>query len=151
METLKNFKLYVTEETQAHRHLLSAAGIDVLNSLCWLLMDAFWMFGLPKIGIFFGLPTLLTGFILFKRERGPSGCWNHLATHCWILMNMLWMVSDTYHDYEAVSLKAAKLFLMMGMFFVVRGMQKTGNLSEAIAHYKRYKELGRKKVRVIRS
>ena len=150
MQTLKNFKLYVTEETEIHRHLLSAAGIDVLNSVCWLLMDAFWMFGLPKIGVYFAVPTLLTGFMLFKRERQQSSYWNHLSTHCWILMNLLWMLSDTYPAQEAIYLKSAKCFLVLGMMFVGTGMVKTGNVSEAIAHYKQYKELGRKKVRMIK-
>ncbi len=151
MESLKNFKLYVTEEKEIHLHLISAAGIDTLNSICWLLMDAFWMFELPKIGIFLGIPALVTGLILFKRERSRSAYGTHLATQCWILMNMLWMLSDTYPEYEAVYLKCAKVFLLLGILFVVRGMHQTGNLSEAIAHYKRYKELGRKKVRVIRT
>jgi hypothetical protein len=123
--------------------------IDVINSISWLLMDAFWMFALPKAGLFFALPAIMTGWFLFFRDRRRSALWTNVSTNCWITMNVLWMLSDSYPAHEFGFLTAAKVALFIGMICVAVEGFRSRNFVDPFGHYKRYKMLGEKKLRVI--
>ena len=146
VNTRKGLELYITAQPESPS-LLTREGIDIINSICWLFMDALWMFDLPKAGLMFGIPTLLTGLMLLFRERNRSANWINLATNCWIVMNVLWMMSDTFPATGSVYLTASKSALLLGVVFVVIGAYHTGSITGAIAHYKRYKSLGDRKLR----
>ena len=149
VQNTKNFKLYVTHTPLQKPGFFTREGIDTANSICWLFMDALWMFGLPHVGLVLSIPTILTGLALFFKERRPNAHWINLATNCWIMMNVFWMMSDTYPKLEKQFLIGSKTSLILGMCFVSIGAYKSGSISGAIAHYKRYKSFGNKKIRLL--
>lgn len=110
-----------------------------MNSIAWLSMDAMWLFGYSKLGLWFGVPSIATGLLLLYVERRRPLNYVFLSTNCWIWMNVAWMVSDTYPQYEKISLTVAKTFLFLGLAFVIKGAFKPGGLTKALAHYKGYK------------
>ena len=146
----EEFQLILNPSPEIFPPILTREGIDTLNSICWLLMDAFWMFGLPKIGLILGIPTFITALMLLQRERRSTGVWINLSTICWIGMNVFWMLSDTYSAYEQAYLNGSKITLLIGVILVTIGAYRNGNLMNVVAHYKRYKSLGGKKVRIVR-
>jgi hypothetical protein len=146
VESHKGLRLIITDHPVSPS-LFTREGIDTINSISWLVMDALWMFNLPKVGLLFGIPALLTGIILFYRERNQASNWINLATICWITMNIFWMLSDTFPSPDANFLLASKGALALGIIFVGIGAHHTGSVTGAIAHYKRYKTLGDRKLR----
>jgi hypothetical protein len=116
---------------------ISKDGLDTVNSVAWFFMDAFWMLGLAQAGLFFIIPTVLTGLGLLYIEKRPAVLKINIAINCWIWMNVLWMASDAFRlpgllDYS-------KAMFAAGVGFIVLAGAQSGNLKETFSHFRRFR------------
>lgn len=116
---------------------LSKDALDTVNSVAWFFMDAFWMLGLTSAGLFFILPTVLTGLGLLYIERRPAVFRINLAINCWIWMNTLWMLSDSLGD--PALLAWARAMFAAGVLFILAAAAHTGNIRETFSHFRRFR------------
>lgn len=119
--------------------LLSKDALDTTNSVAWFFMDAFWMLGLSGAGIFFIFPTVLTGLGLLYIEKRPAVFKINLAINCWIWMNSMWMLSDSFH-LPGLMLYAKAIFAA-GVFFIMLALFQSGNIRETFSHFRRFRTL----------
>ncbi|MBI4350435.1 MAG: hypothetical protein HY550_03255 [Elusimicrobia bacterium] len=116
---------------------VSKDALDTVNSVAWFFMDAFWMLGLAQAGLFFILPTVLTGFCLLYIEKRPAVFMINIAINCWIWMNVLWMSSDAFK--QPGLLAYSKAMFAAGVFFILAAGLKSGNLKETFSHFRRFR------------
>lgn len=116
---------------------LSKDALDTVNSVAWFFMDAFWMLGLTQAGLFFVLPTVLTGFGLLYIEKRPAVFRINVAINCWIWMNTLWMLSDALKDPGL--LVFARAMFAAGVLFILAALAQAGNIRETFSHFRRFR------------
>lgn len=128
-------------KTQCHERpfLLSKDALDTTNSVAWFFMDAFWMLGLSGAGIFFIFPTVLTGLGLLYIEKRPAVFQINLAINCWIWMNTMWMLSDSFR--LPGLMVYAKAIFAAGVLFIVLALVQSGNIRETFSHFRRFRTL----------
>lgn len=119
---------------------LSKDSLDTINSVAWFFMDAFWMLGLTGAGLFFILPTVLTGLGLLYIEKRPAVFSINIAINCWIWMNTLWMLSDALKDPSL--LVWARGMFAAGALFIAAAAVRAGNLRETFSHFRRFRAAG---------
>lgn len=69
--------------------------IETLSSVCWFIMDASWMFGLPTAAMIFAALTIATNILVFRwAERSSSYLLVTAAMTFWASMNVCWMLND---------------------------------------------------------
>ena len=118
---------------------ISKDALDTTNSIAWFFMDAFWMLGLAGTGIFFILPTVLTGLGLLYIEKRPAVFKINLAINCWIWMNTIWMLSDSFH--LPWLMFYAKAIFAAGVLSIMLALVQSGNLRETFSHFRRFRTL----------
>lgn len=119
--------------------IVSKDVLDTTNSIAWFFMDAFWMLGLPKAGIFFIFPTVLTGLGLLYIEKRPAVFKINIAINCWIWMNSMWMLSDIFP--AAGLMPWARGAFIAGIVFILAALVQSGNIRETFSHFRRFRTL----------
>lgn len=117
--------------------VLSKDMLDTTNSVAWFFMDAFWMFGLPILGMLFILPTVITGIGLLYIEKRPAVFKINIAINCWIWMNIFWMFSDIWE--LPVYLTLAKCCFAGGLLSMLAALEQSGNVRETFSHFRRFR------------
>lgn len=117
------------------------ARVDLLNSVCWLHMDACWMLGLTNGAYLFAALTILTGFLTFKYiRRDITTMFVTLAINAWALMNASWMASELMKEPEL--LVAAKTFFAAGDLCLAGALLSAKSKGEVIsAVFERFRRL----------
>jgi hypothetical protein len=118
---------------------LSKDALDTTNSVAWFFMDALWMLGLNGAGMFFIVPTVLTGLGLLYIEKRPAVFMINMGINCWIWMNSLWMLSDVFDS--QTYLFWAKAIFAAGVFFIITALVLSGNIKETFSHFRRFRTL----------
>ncbi|MBL7714123.1 MAG: hypothetical protein JNL01_01570 [Bdellovibrionales bacterium] len=113
--------------------------LDTVNSLSWFLMDGFWMLGVPKLGYFFILPTIVTGFLLLLVEKRPAITLINVAIFFWILMNTFWMLSETLQN--PTLLLVARISFGLGVSAILVAAFVSKDLRDTFSHFRRFRVL----------
>lgn len=127
----------MTNSPNERPFFLSKDALDTTNSVAWFFMDAFWMLGLTGAGLFFILPTVLTGLGLLYIEKRPAVFRINIAINCWIWMNTLWMLSDAL---KAPGLLVyARAMFAAGVLCILAALAQAGNIRETFSHFRRFR------------
>jgi hypothetical protein len=113
--------------------------LDTANSLCWFAADASWMLGVVSLGLFFMIPTIISGILLLYIEKRKPVIFINVAINCWILMNSFWMLSEGQPDgpYGVYS----KVFFALGVMAVFIASLLSKNLADTFSHFRRFRVL----------
>jgi hypothetical protein len=69
--------------------------VETVGSVCWFLMDASWMFGIPLSAKLFAVFTIFASLLVFRyTERVASQMLVTAAMAAWASMNVCWMLND---------------------------------------------------------
>ncbi len=68
--------------------------LEVLNSICWFLMDSSWMLEYQSLAYFFALPTIVTGLLTLLVSQKPVEKGINFTVLTWIVMNVSWLLSE---------------------------------------------------------
>lgn len=95
--------------------------VETISSVCWFLMDASWMFGLPMIAKVMAILTIATSLLIFKfTERAAAPMLVTAAMTSWAVMNVFWMLNDlTVWD---GGLPVARAFFVIGALCLLGAM-----------------------------
>lgn len=113
---------------------VSRGTVDILNSLSWFFMDAFWMLQLPKACVCCIVPTAVTGIaLLFTNKKNRPLMLMDISTNCWIWMNFFWILQDMWElDYM---MPYVKILTIIGIVCLLVAVKMSGDLSELFAHF----------------
>jgi hypothetical protein len=117
------------------------ARVDLLNSICWLHMDACWMLGWSAGAYVLATLTILTGFLTFRYvRRDITTIFVTMAINAWALMNASWMCSELAK--EPALLIAAKTFFIAGDLCLVGALLSAKSRGEVVsAVFDRFRRL----------
>ncbi len=127
----------MTSKDKESASWIAKDSLDTINSVAWFFMDAFWMLGLAKVGLFFIIPTVLTGLCLLWLEKRPVLFKINVGINCWILMNVTWMLSDAYKMPRLLGYSRG-MFVVGVLFIAAAGLQ-SGNIRETFSHSRRFR------------
>lgn len=113
---------------------VSRGTVDILNSLSWFFMDAFWMLQLPKACVCCIVPTAITGAaLLFTNTKNKPLVLMDISTNCWIWMNFFWILQDMWElDYMMPYVKALTI---IGIVCLLAAVKMSGDLKELFVHF----------------
>lgn len=87
--------------------------VETIGSVCWFLMDASWMFGIPSTAMLFAVFTIGASLLVFRyTERLASQMLVTAAMAAWASMNVCWMLNDL--KIWDGGLTVAKVFFVLG-------------------------------------
>lgn len=105
--------------------------VETISSVCWFLMDASWMFGLPMIAKVMAILTIATSLLVFKfTERAAAPMLVTAAMTSWAVMNVFWMLNDltTWNG----GLGVAQLFFVIGVVCLLGAMVTARHSTEPV-------------------
>lgn len=114
--------------------LLSRATVDIVNSLSWFFMDAFWMLQFPTVCVCCILPTALSGIgLLMTNGKNKPLMLMDISTNCWIWMNFFWILQDMWGlDYMMPYVKALTL---IGIACLIAAVKMSNDIQSLFAHF----------------
>lgn len=113
--------------------------LDTINSVAWFMMDALWMLGLTVAGLFFIFPTVLSGLFLLYVEKRPAVLKINAAINCWIWMNSMWMISESFGVTELMPY--ARAMFAAGAAFIIAAAMQSGSVRETFSHFRRFRSM----------
>jgi len=121
---------------------------ETIGSVCWFLMDASWMFGIPVTAIPFAVLTIATSLLVFRyTERALSQMLVTAAMASWASMNVCWMLNDM--KYWDGGLTVAAVFFGVGALCllgaVVSAKRSMEPIQAIIARFRRLRMSGTRK------
>ena len=116
---------------------VSRGTVDILNSLSWFFMDAFWMLQLPKACVCCIVPTAVTGIaLLFTNKKNRPLMLMDISTNCWIWMNFFWILQDMWElDYM---MPYVKILTIIGIVCLLVAVKMSGDLSELFCTFRSF-------------
>ena len=113
---------------------------ETIGSVLWFIMDGFWMlnYGLPAKAMVF--PTLAVNLLVFRYTTRSFGQTAVVAAmNSWLLMNILWMLSDLEKDLRLLTL--ARWMFVLGIALLVlaigRNVVHPQGRTAVLAHFRR--------------
>lgn len=113
---------------------------EMAGSICWFVMDSFWMEGSSSwVGIF-AFPAVLFSLVAFLFiPKELSQILITLAMSCWLFMNLSWAINDLHQLSFFLSLaKVFRIFVVLsliGSLVFSKFAQESGY--EVIKHFRR--------------
>lgn len=114
--------------------LISRGTVDILNSLSWFFMDAFWMLQFPKVCVCCIIPTAISGIALFftNKTNKPLMLMD-ISTNCWIWMNFFWILQDMWNmDFMMPYVKALTI---IGICCLLAAIKMSDDLAALFSHF----------------
>lgn len=118
---------------------VSKDALDTVNSITWFFADALWMLEAHIPATLFIIPTILTGLLLLYIEKRLPVTFINISINCWIWMNTLWMVSDSYNQPQL--LFYSKVLFALGIIFILVSAFASKNLRETFSHFRRFRAM----------
>jgi|AGTN01.2.fsa_nt_gi hypothetical protein len=105
--------------------------VETISSVCWFLMDASWMFGLPMIAKVMAILTIATSLLILKfTERHVAPMLVTAAMTSWAVMNVFWMLNDL--TVWNGGLAVAQVFFAIGTLCLLGAMVTARRSSEPV-------------------
>lgn len=114
--------------------LLSRATADIINSLSWFFMDAFWMLQFPKICVCCILPTALSGIgLLLTNGKNRPLMLMDISTNCWIWMNFFWILQDMWG--LEFMMPYVKILTLVGIACLIAAVKTSNDIKALFKHF----------------
>ncbi len=133
-QTTKKAAVCNSGKGKKNSRFLSRSTVDILNSLSWFFMDAFWMLQFPRVCVCCIIPTAITGIALLLTNKGNKAVMlMDISTNCWIWMNFFWILQDMWNlDFM---MPYVKLLTLIGIACLIAAVRMSDDLPALFSQF----------------